>query len=140
MNRTEFQALAQSRVTEADALLTANLWDGAYYLAGYAVECGLKACILKRVEHTGVIFEERKFAEDCWTHDLAKLMKLAGLESDRVKDASTNPSFQAAWETVCKWSEVARYRSGTDEPTARGLFNAITNTMFGVLRWIEAKW
>jgi HEPN domain-containing protein len=48
MNRTEFQSLAEVRIREAKALLDAGLWDGAYYLAGYAVECALKACIAKR--------------------------------------------------------------------------------------------
>jgi len=28
-------------------LLRLGLFDGAYYLAGYAVECALKACIAK---------------------------------------------------------------------------------------------
>src|SRR5204863_304605 len=45
VNRTEFQQLAEVRIKEAEALLAAGLWDGAYYLAGYAVECGLNACI-----------------------------------------------------------------------------------------------
>ncbi len=29
---------------DAEVLLDAGQWSGAYYLAGYAVECGLKAC------------------------------------------------------------------------------------------------
>ena len=52
MNRLEFQQLAEVRVREAEALLAVGLWDGAYYLAGYAVECALKACILRLVEQT----------------------------------------------------------------------------------------
>ena len=40
-------------VTDARALLAAGCWAGAYYLAGYALECALKACILKFVEATG---------------------------------------------------------------------------------------
>src|SRR5207248_2168644 len=38
MTRTQFQELAEVRIAEAAALLAAGLWDGAYYLAGYAVE------------------------------------------------------------------------------------------------------
>ena len=45
VNRWEFRELATLRLAEAKALLDAGLPDGAYYLAGYAVECGLKACI-----------------------------------------------------------------------------------------------
>ena len=45
VNRRDLQFLARSRLTEAKALLSASHGDGAYYLVGYAVECGLKACI-----------------------------------------------------------------------------------------------
>ncbi len=47
MNRIDLQQLARARLREAEALLNAGEWSGAYYLAGYAVECGLKACIAK---------------------------------------------------------------------------------------------
>src|SRR3712207_6924003 len=36
------------RLAEARALLDAGFPDGAYYLAGYGVECGLKACIARQ--------------------------------------------------------------------------------------------
>ena len=45
MNRADFQRLADVRIDEAGVLLAAGRWSGAYYLAGYAVECALKACI-----------------------------------------------------------------------------------------------
>lgn len=48
MNRKDFQVLSKVRLREAKVLLGVGLYDGAYYLAGYAVECGLKACIAKR--------------------------------------------------------------------------------------------
>jgi hypothetical protein len=67
LTRTDLQQLADARIAEANALLAAGLWDGAYYLAGYAVECALKACIMAYVERTGVIFEDKKFSEKCWT-------------------------------------------------------------------------
>jgi HEPN domain-containing protein len=70
VNRAELQRLANERIADAKALLAARRWSAAYYLAGYAVECGLKACVLAFVERTGVIFEDRKYAEKCWTHDL----------------------------------------------------------------------
>ena len=45
MNRNDLQILADARVADAEALLTAGRWAGAYYLVGSAVECALKACI-----------------------------------------------------------------------------------------------
>jgi hypothetical protein len=39
MDRKDLRALSRVRLSEASALLKAGLPDGAYYLAGYAVEC-----------------------------------------------------------------------------------------------------
>jgi hypothetical protein len=47
VNRVEPQRLAKERISDAKVLLGARHWVGAYYLAGYAVECALKACIAK---------------------------------------------------------------------------------------------
>jgi len=44
----DFQNLCKRRVDEATTLLSAGHSDGAYYLAGYAVECAFKACICKQ--------------------------------------------------------------------------------------------
>lgn len=124
---------------EAQALLNAGYWSGAYYLIGYAVECGLKACVLAHVEKTGVIFQERKFSDRCWTHDLEELVKLAGLERDRGVDISKNSALGVNWLVVKDWNEHARYLNWT-EPQARELCEAITKTTDGVLPWIRARW
>jgi hypothetical protein len=42
VTRADFQKLADMRIKEAGILLAAGEFDGAYYLAGYAVECALK--------------------------------------------------------------------------------------------------
>ena len=80
MNRVDLQQLADLRVAEAHALLTlaAPLPDGAYYLAGYAVECGLKACIAKGYGPES--WPEKRFVLECHTHDIFALIRLAGLE------------------------------------------------------------
>jgi HEPN domain-containing protein len=52
VNRAEFQRLAETRIADARALFEAGRNDAAFYLAGYAVECALKACIAKKTrEH-----------------------------------------------------------------------------------------
>jgi hypothetical protein len=77
MNRTECQALAEERILAAHALLQVKLWSSAYYMAGYAVEIGLKACILVHVNATGAIFLDKKYSEKCWVHDAEELVDLA---------------------------------------------------------------
>jgi HEPN domain-containing protein len=56
ISRADFQQLADVRLKEAKALLDLGMWDGAYYLAGYAVEVALKACIIKIVMATSASF------------------------------------------------------------------------------------
>jgi hypothetical protein len=46
-NQRDFQRLAKLRAAEAGALVRSRKEIGAYYLAGYAVECALKACVAK---------------------------------------------------------------------------------------------
>src|SRR5437868_6200615 len=70
VNRAQLRQLAEDRILDAGCLLAGGRPAGAYYLAGYAVECGLKACILAHIEAAGAIFQDRKFSEKCWTHDL----------------------------------------------------------------------
>jgi HEPN domain-containing protein len=139
VNRADLHVLADERVREARALLDAGLWSGAYYLVGYAVECGLKACVLNHVEETGIIFLDRRFSEKCWTHNLEELVKLAGLEPEFGLDRSRNPNLEVHWFVVRDWNEGARYQ-GWPESKARQLFEAVTHTTDGVLPWIRARW
>ncbi len=100
MNRAELQWLAEERLREARALLRVRCWSGAYYLAGYAVECGLKSCIIKCLMATDQ-FPERKFSEQCWTHDLERLVDLASLKAKLDSEAATDPNLDDNWKTVC---------------------------------------
>jgi hypothetical protein len=77
VNRTELQQLAEERVRDSDALLKAGQWSGAYYLAGYAVECGLKACIAKLTNLHD--FPDKELAQRCYTHKIETLVEVAGL-------------------------------------------------------------
>jgi hypothetical protein len=139
MNRAELQQLAEDRRLDADALLTAQRWAGAYYLAGYAVECALKACIMAYVERTGVIFQEKKFSEQCWTHKIEELVVLADLKAARDRDAGINPTLGQNWSIVKDWNAEARYKQWTDLE-ARNLYEAVTNTADGVLPWLKTHW
>ncbi len=140
MNRIQWQPFAERWLVDARALLDAHQWSAAYYLAGYAVECGLKACVLVRlVAAPEVIFENKKFSESCWTHSVLDLVKLAGLEATRVADAAANPVLLKNWLVVKDWSEKARYQT-TSHHKAKKLYAAITDKPNGVMQWIRARW
>jgi hypothetical protein len=139
MNRTELRQLAEDRVLDAKTLLDAARWSSASYLAGYAVECGLKACILARVERTGIIFVDKKFVEKCWTHDLEALVQAADLQPARGIAIGADPALGANWQYLKDWSEEARDQQKT-EPEARNLYEAIADPTSGVLPWVRNHW
>jgi HEPN domain-containing protein len=139
VNRAEWQQLARDRIREAKALLAAKLWGGAYYLAGHAVECGVKACILLYVEQNGIIFEDRKYAEKCWTHDLQELVSLARLEEPPGRAIAANPAMAQNWTIVKDWSELSRYLR-TPHHKAKRLYRAITDKADGMMPWITSHW
>ena len=75
MDRKDLRALSRVRLSEARALLNAGLPDGAYYLAGYVVECALKACIAKETQRYE--FPEKKRVDASYTHNLKELVRVA---------------------------------------------------------------
>jgi HEPN domain-containing protein len=140
VTRLEWQQLAERWLADAKSLLDNHRWSAAFYLAGYAVECGLKACVLVRVTATPeVIFEDRKFSEKCWTHSLFDLVKMANLETTRATDAAANPALAKNWLIVQDWNEKARYKT-TSHQKAKKLYDAITDNSNGVMQWIKAHW
>ncbi|HXJ96507.1 MAG TPA: HEPN domain-containing protein [Terriglobia bacterium] len=155
-SRSDFQWLAKTRIQEAKALLEKGLFDGAYYLAGYAVECALKACIVKKIRRSEL--PDKTLINDLYTHNLMKLLGLADLQVE-YKVAIANKQFAANWDVVKNWSEEARYKTlgrlqvtnaqpppkigpqgGTAEERALELYNAITNPRYGVLPWLKKFW
>lgn len=137
MNRQQFRDAAKLRVGEARVLLDADRWAGAYYLIGYAVECALKACVAKQVKRYD--FPDKKIANEAFTHDLEKLMRVAGLapEFDRYRKA--NQALDLNWAVVKDWSEAVRYEVGITAAQARDLYSACTGKD-GILPWVKRRW
>ena len=137
MNRADFQQLADIRIEEAAALLAAQKWDGAYYLAGYAVECALKACIAKLTSEFD--FPDKRFAEKCFTHDLERLLDCADPDDQLKTDMKTDPIRLRHWKTTILWEEASRYER-KPQAEAEMLYNAITDPTHGVLTWLKRNW
>lgn len=108
MNRTQLQILAEERARDAEALLNAGRWSGAFYLDGYAIECGLKACISKLTNQYD--YPNKKFAHVCYTHKIETLVTLAELELQRKKDVDANPLWGSNWLIIKDWNEQTRYQ------------------------------
>lgn len=143
MNRLELQQLTDERLLDVQALLTGQRWAFAYYNAGYAVECALKACFLARMPLTGWVFQEKVNIKDCLTHDFEELVKLAGLQDElwaRFQLGATNgDTFKANWTVALQWDVTARYVPST-EADARALYAALIHDPDGVIPWIRNYW
>jgi len=140
VNRVQWQQVAERWLVDAKSLLDDHRWSAAYYLAGYAVECGLKACFLARLAATPeVIFQTKKFSENCWTHSLLELVKLAGLEDARATANAANPLLAKNWVIAKDWSDKSRYQT-TSHQNAKRLYAAITDNANGVMQWIKGHW
>lgn len=137
MKRSDWQFLARTRIHEAQVLLSAGCFEGAYYLAGYAVESALKACISKQTERYE--FPDRKRAEAAHQHHPERLLAAAGLTADLEDELRSDRALWKNWTIVKDWSAASRYDRSSQE-RARGLLAAITDKRHGVLRWISRHW
>ena len=131
------QTIARIRLREAKALLNAGFPDGAYYLAGYSLECGLKACIAKATRRHD--FPDRKRVNDSYTHKLRDLVRLSELEEERMAQVNQNPTFKENWDLAQQWSEDSRYERH-DADAAAELIAAIDNRKHGVMTWLKRHW
>jgi hypothetical protein len=137
VNRSDFQTISRLRLREAKELYKVKLPSGAYYLAGYSIECALKACISK--ETARFDFPEKKRVNDSHTHNLESLLRLAFLDQALKGDRALDPVLDENWRTVSSWTEESRYRvfSLTD---AHDILEAAGNRFHGVLPWIKRYW
>jgi len=137
VTRRDLQALARTRLGDARTLLEAGRYDGAYYLLGLAVECGLKACIARRVSRHD--FPDKKLAIESHTHEFWQLIRAANLDAALKADMTASAFFSANWMVVKDWSVESRYTS-TGRAKAEALHEAVNNRKHGVMRWIRQRW
>ncbi len=139
MNRADLQRVALMRVRDSKVLLDNRRYAAAYYLAGYAVECGLKACIARQVR-SGEFPPSARYWNDVFTHDLERLVGLAGLGDARRSFSDVSELFKRNWSVVQNWSEQARYEDRRSRKEAKSIFDAVTSETDGVLEWIKQHW
>ncbi|MCG3128385.1 MAG: hypothetical protein CHACPFDD_03273 [Phycisphaerae bacterium] len=101
----ELKSIARARLADARALLAADRYDSAIYLAGYAIEVALKgrSCRTLRWTEFPLTDSEFKGLTSFKTHDLDRLLRLSGVEA-RIKRDHMND-----WVIVKKWDSEARY-------------------------------
>jgi HEPN domain-containing protein len=137
VNRIDLQRLSLARLSEAKALVAAGHPAGAYYLAGYAIECALKACIAKRTEQYDFPDKERVLGS--WTHDFERLARCADLDA-LLNQRRARSEFDDSWNLVGRWDEGSRYDLVVTPKTAADFIAAIERAPDGVLPWIQSQW
>jgi HEPN domain-containing protein len=137
VDRKDLQELSRVRLKEAKALLTLGLHDGAYYLAGYAVECALKACIARQTQRHE--FPDNNKVRKSWTHALNDLVNVAGLKDELQERTKRDFDFRTNWDIAASWSEESRYRRHRPE-SAHELVKAVDERRHGVIAWIRLHW
>jgi hypothetical protein len=138
VNRADLQQLAELRLAEARVLLTANLFGGAYYLAGYAIECALKACVAKQIREFD--FPDKRLVERSYTHNLAQLLEVSGVKGPFEEEVAWNHVRRSQWEIVRDWTEASRYDVATTEEAARDMLAAVGDENNGILVWLKQYW
>ena len=130
--------MSSLRLREARTLFKLHEYSGAYYLAGYAIECALKACIAKKVQRHDFPDRQQK-GNDPYIHDLVQLTSLAGLKESTRQLSDSDSEFQKNWAVTILWSEQSRYRVFEKKESER-LIDAIIERRHGVMPWVKKHW
>jgi HEPN domain len=130
-SRSDFRRVAFQRLEDARTLLRAERTTGAFYLAGYAVECILKAMALSRAptrkrDELAASFRGKA------GHSLENLKGIwAALGGEPF-----SRDMARAFATVTAWSTDYRYVPGTiDYETAEEFVDACSN----VIQWADGR-
>jgi HEPN domain-containing protein len=137
LTKNDLERLAQVRLDDALFLLQAGRSSSAYYLAGYAVELALKACIAKLMQPN--VIPDKGFINAIYTHKLDSLLSTAGLRPQFDVDAKADKEFAAYWAIANNWNEESRYEFW-DPISAATLLQAVNESDHGVFRWVKKHW
>lgn len=138
MTDLQLKELARRYEIDARVLLQARRWSSSYYLAGYAVECALKARIAAFMKPRSI--PDKEWLHSVYTHRLKDLVAIAGLGRELQNMRSLNAQFRRNWDdVVVKWKSEIRY-SGVSRTLAQEMFVAVADVQEGVLPWLKSHW
>ena len=125
-----FYYVAWHRLEDAETLLDGHRWQGAVYLAGYAVECGLKASLIVRTAQA----RRREMLSDFVGrrgHDLSWLRQMLAVQGEHL-----TATIHEELALLSMWSTDLRYEASTGDPEdAQEFLDAARR----VLRWIDER-
>ncbi len=137
ISKKDLEKLAQVRFEDARTLFHGQRYSAAYYLSGYAIELGIKACIAGLFQPNAI--PDKSFVIATYSHKLDELLGVAGLRQELKTDVATNPDLAAAWAIATKWTEASRYEM-LDQFAAASMLGAVGDQNHGVLQWLKKHW
>jgi HEPN domain-containing protein len=137
LRRSDLQANAQTKIDDAIILFRNGRFSNAYYLAGCAVEIGLKACIAAQI--SAETLPNKAFMKNILSHQFRGLVGLAGLAGALKDEEDRDQNFATNWALASQWEPDVRYEA-VDPRSAQILIEAIANPNSGVLQWIKTHW
>lgn len=142
--RTRFGGISEigkavgHRLADAEVLLANCRWRAAMYMAGYAVECRLKATLMRKYgcDHLDALGAELaardklNVANDIYTHSLEVLADL----TDRMPMLRSDPDRWRLFATVNRWVPAWRYTASQSDRDEATDFVEAANEL---VRWVE---
>ena len=138
ITRSELKKLVDRRLRDAHVLISGRRYESAYYIAGYAVECAIKACIAKQFKRNTI--PDRRLVNETYKHDFENLLRTAGLFDRLEDDTKANPGLGSSWSVVKDWKPDVRYSTEKTKLDANDLIDAIENSNDGILPWLVRYW
>ena len=147
-NPEEIRKIANQRLEEAEILLENNMFNGAFYLAGYSVELYLKAKIcevfnipnLFNFDDDCVIYKIGRIKKLTFTHDLNELILLSGLHYKIINTKKDSAEFSANISFILeKWDSNVRYRKQgyIKKEQLKQIISFLNDKEKGLLQWIN---
>lgn len=137
---TELAKASLHRLDDARTLLAAQRWQGAMYMAGYAVECLLKTKLMQRYrcrtlnQLDEALVKKGQVAADwsIYSHELVAMMNLLGCQEQIQADRAMRRHFSF----IGQWSPAWRY---TSSPGTKTNANEFLFAVERMIHWIEAN-
>ena len=134
--QADIQALSKSKLAESKCLFDNGFHDGAYYLAGYAVELLLKARVCKTLGIDDFFQFNKSKKKELYkaykVHNYEELLLLSGIYTDFV-NVQKDVNFKADWSIVRQWDEESRYITGRSPKDVEDFIESVNK----IVSWIE---
>jgi len=135
VKRGVLEKLGRSRLQEARSLLENKHYSASVYLAGYAVECFLKAAICKAID-------SEKMPATFMSHDLDALLLYTGLKRSMQNEKKVYDNFlkiQGIWKI--EGTPSLRYKDPSiyKERDAQSFLDLIDGDSHVVFTWLKKQ-